>query len=494
MKKILFALFLTLAIVGCKEREVNYVVKDYDITAGHGFIEVDGKAAREGITIPFQKTISEDSRQLGVTEKLTNWTNPDAHAVYFFHTPKGMANLKMNVTYAQGQKAKFRIRVFDTDNPGKKIKERTVEFEGTGENQVVEMIKCDFKKAGYNKYDLEILSDNTQLQSINKWQFDLEEQAEPYSPWRLMSPSVHLLNYSSTDPEAPEGEAYDWAYEEVMIPRGESPVKCTYVMSLGVLAGYMGIQVLDTDDERTVLFSQWDDGDTDIDPNLPDHLRSTAVDTGEGIKAGRFGAEGTGVQSYKKGGAFWEYDKYVQFITHCRNDISEYQTVENGRKVTKQMRNMIVSAWWNAQDGKGWQYISTLRVANRNSFIKSWYSFVEDFVDFNGQELRTGYFRNAYARSRGENAKWYHQNKVRFGHNDGEDHIGARKDYWQDIDPNDPTAWKMTTGGFANQAHEGNSELVLRTDHTPVDTINLDALLAREELALEKERKRLEAE
>ncbi len=472
---------------------VNYSKKDYEITAGHGYVEIDGKAG-SGISIPAEKSDVEGAGdRLRVTQKLTNWSNRNAHAVYFFNTPAGVVNLKMNVTFKKNTTGRFRMRVYDTDTPDSLIAEKIISFNGTGSEQVVPVITCNFGKPGYNKYDLECLYGNTNLVSLNKWQLDLEQNVEPYSPTILMSPSIHLMSWRSTNPRFPSGDAFDWAYEEVMIPGGDSIVNAVYVMSLGVLAGYMGIQVGEGGAHRTVLFSQWDSGDTDVDPNLPDHLRSTAVDKGPGVIAQRFGAEGTGIQSFRNGGAFWEFNKYVQFITHCRNELATYEVEENGQTVTKKQRNMLVSAWWNAQDEKGWQYISTLRVANRNSFIDSWYSFVECFVNYNGQEKRIGYFRNGYAKERSGSKKWYHMNKVDFGHNNGGTAMGKRNDIWQDVDPNDKYAWVMTTGGFHNKAHIGKSQVPLRTKNTPVDTIDIDALLAREELAFANERARLDS-
>lgn len=472
---------------------VDWAIENYDITAGHGYVEIDGKAG-SGINIPAETSDKEgDGDRLRVTKKLTGWSNRNAHAVYFFNTPAGVANLKMNITVKKNCMARFRMKVYDTDTPDSLIAEKIISFNGTGTEQVIPVITCDFGKPGYNKYDLECLWGNTNLVSINKWQFDLEQNAEPYSPTILMSPSIHLVNWRSTNPRLPSGDAFDWAYEEVMIPGGDSIVNAVYVMSLGVLAGYMGIQVGEGGAHRTVLFSQWDSGDTDIDPNLPDHLRSTAVDKGEGVVAQRFGAEGTGIQSFRNNGAFWEFNKYVQFITHCRNELATYEVEENGQIVTKQQKNMLVSAWWNAQDEKGWQYISTLRVANRNSFIDSWYSFVECFVNYNGQEKRIGYFRNGYAKERSGQKRWFHMNKVDFGHNNGGTAMGKRNDIYQDIDPNDKYAWIMTTGGFHNKAHIGKAQVPLRTKNTPVDTIDLDVLLAREELAFANERARLDS-
>ena len=470
----------------------KYARTDFAVTAGQGYAEVDGKPG-SGISIPMQGTISGDDWKLGVTEKLTNWSNKNAHAAYYINTPAGRVNLKMNITVKKNSTMRFRMRVYDTDVPDSLIAENIICFNGKGSAQTIPAITFDLGKKGYHKYDLECLWGNTSITSLNKWILDLEGSAEPFHSTRKMAPSLHIMGWSSTNPKCPTGQAFDWAYEEVMIPGGDSIVDATYIMSLGVLAGYMGIQVGNNGTHRTVLFSQWDSGDTDIDPNLPDHLRSTAVDVGEGVVAQRFGAEGTGVQSFLSNGAYWEFGKYVQFISHCRNELATYEIKENGQTVTKQQRNMLVSAWFNAQDEKGWQYISTLRVANRNGYIDSWYSFVEDFSGAFGQRKHIGYFRNGFAKERSGNKKWYHMNKISFGHNNGGTHVGARNDIYQDVDPNDKYAWVMVSGGFFNGPHIGKQTVPLRSKATPVDTINLDILLAREELAFAKEQARLDS-
>ncbi len=51
----------------------------------------------------------------------------------------------------------------------------------------------------------------------------------------------------------------------------------------------------------------------------------------------------------------------------------------------------------------------------------------------------------------------------------------------------------MASGGFQNKMHIEECQVPLRKDNTPVDTIDLDALLAREDLAFAKERARLDS-
>ena len=129
-----------------------------------------------------------------------------------------------------------------------------------------------------------------------------------------------------------------------MIP-AESDLVGTYAEAIGALNGYLGIQMngyVDGEPRHDVLFSMWDDGSTDEDPNLPEHLRAGAVDWDEKTTVNRFGNEGTGVQTYRRGN-YWTPGTYVQFITNCRPETTSYTTIENGKTVVHEQHNMLDS-------------------------------------------------------------------------------------------------------------------------------------------------------
>ena len=114
----------------------------------------------------------------------------------------------------------------------------------------------------------------------------------------FMAPSAHNNEWLSTQPYAPDDNTYDWAYGEFLYPE-EYLLPARYLMCLGGSGYYSGIQSTNGKGGVTALFSAWDNGDTDVNPNLPDYLRSGAVDFNPdgGVKINRFGNEGTGVQS-----------------------------------------------------------------------------------------------------------------------------------------------------------------------------------------------------
>lgn len=307
----------------------------------------------------------------------------------------------------------------------------------------------------------------------------------------FMAPSVHLLGWESTDPNAPKGEAYDWAYMEVMFPK-KYERKNTYIMSLGVLSGYMGIQTIDDEGKgnykHRVLFSMWDKGDTDADANLPDYLRSGALDHEDGVNINRFGGEGTGTQSMIFD-SHWRCDNWVQFITTCRPEKLNI-TIKGsmGQDSTIEYTNTLVSAWYKEAGEKEWHYLSTLREASRNHYMSGWYSFLENFTDDGGEFYRRAYYRNGYLHSLND-GKWYNRNKVGFGHTQGKPHE-PRYDYGHGATSLYSNCFYLEHGGYSLNANDSAQTVPLATDNTPVDTINLNALWGRMEQAIRKEQTR----
>ena len=431
----------------------------------------------------------------GVTKSLTQWTNGDAVAVFYIHHPNNVVDTKMDINVKMGTRADFCLKVYDPNKLKEPLATTFLTVVGTGKSQSVFLAGVNFPHKGYYRYELSCLNGWVNITSIDRFTHESPSAEKSYKSGYLSSPSVHLNNWRSTQPDTPKGNVYDWCYQEVMMP-AESDVPGTYIMSLGVLRGYMGIQMNgNMPDGRTrhdVIFSMWDDGDTDKNPNLPDNLRSNLVDISPIATSERFGNEGTGVKSFVAG-HHWECGKFVQFITNCRTEMATYTVVENGQQITKQQENTLVSAWFNAQDGKGWQYISTLRLANKHQRFDTWYSFLENYNNASGQLVRKGYYRNGYACiSEGNTPKWYHFNKVDFSHTDGGLEEGKRNDFGQGLTSlypgkNGEQSFFMSNGGFIDEKVAA-SEVALNTNNIAVDTIHLDVLLDRVDQAIVNEK------
>lgn len=459
-------------------------------SAAQGYVDSrDGKPGVGGITIP---EAPRDANNLPTFERqLTNWTSTEAMAVYYFWHPQAVVDTRMVMTAALGQQVNFKVTIWNPQDLSEPLGCAYLTTVGTGRPDTVMLSGFNVPAMGYYRYQLECLNGCQNIRNIDRFLFASTAEQKSYVASYLTSPSVHLYDWRSTQSGAPTGDAYDWCYQEVMLP-ASADVIGTYVMSLGVLSGYMGIQMNGYDEQgkslHEVLFSMWDDGNTEEDPNLPEYLRAGAVDWADYTTVKRFGGEGTGIQTFVHGHQ-WECGRYVQFLTNCRPEIATYTVVENGVEQVRQQENRLVSAWYNALDGRGWQYISTVRLPNSSKYFNSWYSFLENYNFPTGQAVREAYYRNGYARSRYD-GKWYHFNQVSFSHTDGGVAEGARNDWGQGASDKETGAFFMRNGGYL-PTDMRESMVPLNAQHTPVDTIALEPLLQRVDQGVANEQKRI---
>lgn len=482
------------ALIALYTMNANATVYETELSAAQGYVEtLDGKPGASGIYIPGE---GRDNNGIATNyNSLSAWTNANACAVYYFHQPAATVTNTIKLNVKKGYSAKFRLSIVDPDAPDVQLFSKTFTANGTDSNVNVTVGDVTFKRSAYYRYRLECLSGNQNINLIRSFTFKTTATEKPYVANYLSSPSVHLNSWGSTDPNAPTGDAYDWCFMEIMLPK-ESDITGTFAMALGVLDGYMGIQMngytADGSPRHDILFSMWDDGSTDEDPNLPEYLRAGAVDWDPLTITNRFGNEGTGVQTYRKG-TYWTPGTYVQFITNCRPETTSYTTVDNGKTTVHTQHNMLVSAWFNALDGKGWQYMATVRKRNSSTYFSSWYSFLENYHSATGQTNRIAYYRNGYMRAR-SNGKWYNRNSVWFSNTDGGDNTGARTDYGQGTtdNPADRTFF-MQTGGYTS-TNKTKTVTALAIDNTPVDTTNITPLNDRVLTAIANEKERNEKE
>jgi len=340
--------------------------------------------------------------------------------VYYVLADQCTASIKLNLHTEKKVQPMINVKIIEV-NTGKVICDKTVKakFKGGAESCYV-MQTTDLPSKSWYRIEL-TAQDWLTINSIDSFVFE-HDGANSISPSPIfMAPSVHLNGWESTDVNAPKGEAYDWAYLEVMLPK-KFERKNTYVMSLGVLSGYMGMQTVDDKNNQQykhrVVFSMWDKGNTDEDPNVPEYMRSGALDNSDNVEIKRFGGEGTGTRSMIYD-SHWECDNWVQFITTCRPERINIPVKDASGKVTMmEYDNTLVSAWYKQAGDTEWHYLSTLREASRNHYMADWYSFLENFTDDGGEFYRRAYYRNGFFHSLTDN-KWYSRNKVGFGHTQG---------------------------------------------------------------------------
>lgn len=466
--------------------EITYFNNGWFLPASHGYVEVNGSPG-SGITIPSGTLISSATlykrggKTVNTDDVLTNWNNSKAHAVWYAHQEAGIYDTKLVLTVMKSCNVLFRLRVYNPNSPTVPIAESYIALNGTGQEETIDAISTRITKSLYYRYDLECIQGNNYIYNIKAWHYLSASDVEVYTPAYLSGPSTHLW-WSSTNTSAPNSSGCDWCYEEVMIP-DYSDIYATYCMAIGFSGGYMGIQNNGTN-RHDVIFSIWDNGSTEKDPGLANYKKAGAVDAGPNIQVNRFGNEGTGAQTLAAGD-YWTPGKFVQFISNARPETMTYTVKSSkGEDSSFVQKNTLMSTWFNLRDGKGWQYMATVRMPGQGQYFDGWYSFLENY-NAGGDMLRRAYYKNCYGHSVSSN-KWFHFNKAGFTHTDGGGDVGARSDYGQGRDNQDANSFVMQNGSFINCVQNVNN-VALRTDNTPVDTVKLDLLNARIDEAVKKE-------
>ena len=312
------------------------------------------------------------------------------------------------------------------------------------------------------------------------------------------TPATHLWFGHSTAANAPQNESYEWCYQEVLMPKQWATIN-TYLMTLGITGGYMGIQMAGktvpnengayTDTIPSTwwtqaLFSIWDNGDTDVTPDLATYLRAGALAYGDGVDINHFGNEGTGCQAMISH-AKWEPGQWVQFLT-CARPGERAITLKDKNNHDSIIRYpcSLLSTWYKTTDDPEWHYMATIRHSGESHYWNTWYSFIENWADSGGELFRRAYYRNNYQRSVGS-GKWYFVNRAGFSQttyqnfiDDGEITTRHRRmDYGHGLASDVPRAYYMQAGGYG-QPKDSASTLPLVEDHSCVESINLDSLIA----------------
>ena len=268
--------------------------------------------------------------------------------------------------------------------------------------------------------------------------------------WRSV-PSLHLNGFESTNARLPQGNVYNWIYNEVQIPE-DADFQGTYVEAFGFHNGYIGIQnngrMADGKTNHTVIFSSWDNGDTDSNPTLAGYKRSGVIAIDSTLKntvAERFGGEGTGVHVLLNGD-YWKPGHWVRFLVNVQPEQIQLKDGSN-------YENTIISAWYNVRglDDK-WHYISSQRMAGQvNYFGEGFNAFLEEFTrgaTSQGHMPHKAYYRRIFTRSM-QGGEWFNRNKFWFGHTDGGTAKGARNDIYQTkVNYDGEDAAYMQSGGY----------------------------------------------
>ena len=422
-------------------------------------------------------------------------TNNDMVLAYYYRIPAG--NVRADVVWQNtyGRFAKVKVKVVyphtgqvlgegEFGNTEIASKERTNDLFGN-----IRFPADDF-------YRIELTTDNwAALKSINYFNYYRDSSDPVLIPRNFGGTSAFLGEWGSTDPEAPDGKAYDWAYIEAMVP-WEHIHSGTYYMVLGTPKGYMGMQTnaaigtgggaAATDFQRNVLFSQWDAENQD-EGFVPEHKLSKTIDGNLDAVHTHAGGEGSSASfMFQSDTKWWRHDHWMQFLMNTR-PITVPVTIKDkkGNDSTFQCGYTVMTTWYKCDTMPEWRYIGTIRAAGICENLGSIYQFIEPFTSACGQERHRVYYRNCAFRA-ANSGRWYHRNNVSIGYDgngvDRRYHLdigrGASQDY--------SNCFFLDMGGYVHQ-HDSSNLVPLAKDMTFCDTINTDALGKRVDQALANE-------
>ncbi|MBK1897528.1 DUF3472 domain-containing protein [Chryseobacterium paridis] len=195
-----------------------------------------------------------------------------------------------------------------------------------------------------------------------------------YYYWARRGPSCHL-NYT-----IPTTNNVSYYYNEVTVPTGEDKIG-SYFMANGFKEGYFGMQV-NSATERRILFSVWSPFDTDDPNNIPPDHKIILNRAGSGVTTGEFGNEGSGGQSYYKYN--WTAGQTYKFLLKGEPD-------GNGKT--------DYTAWFLSPETTTWKLIASWKRPQTSTYLKNFYSFVENFNPENGYQGRKVEFKNQWVRT-----------------------------------------------------------------------------------------------
>ncbi|MCR5181378.1 MAG: DUF3472 domain-containing protein [Bacteroidaceae bacterium] len=422
------------------------------------------------------------------TDKAVGWTFDEGTTVtYVVHLPKG--HVRGDFVLTAQKSASLNIRVLYPAT-GKEIVTQQLMTTKGGKQELEFLPDTELEEDGW--YRIEITSSNAKetVSQMHYFLFQRESKSNATAANSMMAPAVHLW-WSTTDPSAPSGNGYDWVYMEAMIPEALKQ-SCTYQMTIGMSGGYSGIQTnhILSDDSWThaVIFSVWDNGDTDKDKNLPDYMRAGAADVGPEAYAVRFGGEGTGSSLRYHEGQRWQTDHWVQMLLNDRPEYVEVNSTDDaGNPVVKTFKSTLQTIWYKQAEETEWHYFGTLRRAGdyrmegNNSGL---YSFLENWSGFGGDRYRRVYYRNMSMRS-AASGRWYSLNHAGFSSTQHWDQYrNSRNDYGHGVTSLYDNSLYLESGGQLGVRDSADTYPYVQQGQMPwVDTINTQALRERVDLA-----------
>ncbi len=326
-----------------------------------------------------------------------DWKSPDAVVSVYFSVQQPHKNVKLSL------KARGDV-VYEVSIGGKTFTVPVVSEDFT----VVPVGTVDFEKSGYQRVDIRGVSTKERgfgriseviLEGIDENGMNFVHNFSPY--WGRRGPSVHFKY------KMPAGIEAEYFYNEMLVPEGMDAIG-TFFMACGFGDGYFGAQV-NSEKERRVLFSVWSPFESDSPKDVPEEDRVVLKKKGDGVKAGEFGNEGTGGQSYLV--YPWTAGTLYKFLTRvrpCDDGTSEY------------------TGFFFAPEEDEWKIIAKFRRPKTQTWVRGPNSFLENFNPEKGWLRRCVGYANQWVRD--SSGVWHEMSDAEFTC-DSAGRSGVRLDY-----------------------------------------------------------------
>jgi hypothetical protein len=308
-----------------------------------------------------------DGARVSSRSGVTGWRDPSVKVLWFGEF-KSAGEVEFKVALNLAERAESRLRL----TMGGKSKDAVVRGDGT--NEVMATFgPFNLAEAGYQRIALESLNGKGSPAGEIK-ALVLHGPAATGAHFNLKprrnAASVHLRY------PVPKGTKVAAFYCEMT--GLEDPVH-TYYMACGWHRGYFGMQV-NSARERRIIFSVWDSGGEAVDrKKVGDENRVMLVAKGDGVNAGDFGNEGTGGHSHWKYG--WRTGEKQRFLVTAMPTNGTFT---------------IFSGYYFHPDKQEWVLISAWRAPKDGGWLRSLYSFSENFGGDNGHLHRKALYGNQW--------------------------------------------------------------------------------------------------
>lgn len=456
---VFFALALIILSVSCSKHS-NQTNQQPPAPADSFYVDIP---ATESYAEPW----SDDNLGINLVQTADNsvvdqWTG-NVSVVWYLYVQPGEYKLYLNAMLWPSDSSNFIFTVSCADSAANKnysnpFKQQSTQFgiRGTNNLSYIFIDSINFPNVGFYRFELKPKYKTTSIYATLKslrFTSSLSTPGVRFAKY-LACPAVHLLF------SAAGGVNYncDWVYGEITVPEGYDP-EYTYYECIGIGPGYFGMQV-NSSTQRRMIFSIWD---SDNEINVPDSLQAKLLDNDPDINYTRFTSEGSGEHTdllYP-----WKTGTTVKFLMNARpmNDNS-----------------VIFSTWFMDNSSSGWRYMASIRSPQNHQLIDGgFYSFIEDYGQGTGEQIRKAYFSNIWSKILGQTT-WVSLSQAYMSYTDGLP--DGRSDYADGIDGTG-NRFYLQSGGYLNPLFDPVINVPVGTAPPQIDTV---ALRIRVDQAIKK--------